>query len=84
MSRAVIGGGLSLLFAITAYSMTDAPGGGLVGAATGLGVAIVFMQNSNNQMNQATYIAPAIKQQNQILENSKSKVAIHSDFANMV
>lgn len=47
MSRAVIGGGLSLLFAITAYSMTDNPGGGLVGAATDLGVAIVFLQNSN-------------------------------------
>lgn len=84
MSRAVIGGGLSLLFAITAYSMTDRPSGGLVGAATGLGVAIVFLQNSNNQTNQVPYIAPAINQQSQIPENSNNLVAIHSEFANMV
>lgn len=84
LSRAVIGGGLSLLFAITAYSMTDSPSGGLVGAATGLGVAIVFLQNSDNQTNQANYIAPAINTKKQIPENSNNLVAIHSEFANMV
>lgn len=84
MSRAVIGGGLSLLFAITAYSMTDSPGGGLVGAATGLGVAIVFLQNSNNQTNQVPHIARTLNKQHQIPESSKNLVAIHSDFATMV
>lgn len=84
MSRAVIGGGLSLLFAITAYSMTDNPGGGLLGAATGLSVAIVFLQNSDNQINRANRIAPAMHTQNQFPKNSKNLVAIHSDFATMV
>lgn len=84
MSRAVIGGGLSLLFAITAYSMTDSPGGGLVGAATGLGVAIVFLQNSDNQIVRDTHILPAINTTNQIPEKSKDLVANHSEFANMV
>lgn len=84
MSRAVIGGGLSLLFAITAYSMTDNPGGGLVGAATGLGVAIVFLQNSNNQLNQDPHNNSAVNKKPQIPHNSKKLVAIHSEFANMV
>lgn len=84
MSRTVIGGGLSLLFAITAYSMTNNPGGGLVGAATGLGVAIIFMQNSKNQINQLPYIARTLNKQHQIPENSNNLVAIHSEFANMV
>lgn len=84
LSRAVIGGGLSLLFGITAYSMTDNAGGGLVGAATGLGIAYAFMQETEHQENVIRHLPPASNSQQPLRENSSNQVAIHSDFVNLV
>jgi len=47
-SRAVIGGTLALLGAITAHSMTDSGIAAGLGAGAGLGIAIYFYQNFNN------------------------------------
>ncbi len=48
-TRAVIGGTLALLGAITAHSITDSGMAAGLGAGAGLGIAIYFYTNANNQ-----------------------------------
>lgn len=79
-SRAVIGGTLALLGAITAHSITDSGIAAGLGAGAGLGIAIYFYQNfnvmRNNQVNNRMNWKALTQSSGKEVERSK----IHSGY----
>lgn len=79
-TRAVIGGTLALLGAITAHSITDSGIAAGFGAGAGLGIAIYFYKNFNNSSDNQNFISPGGQTTPQNSEKSQIKPLIYSGY----
>jgi len=79
-SRAVIGGTLALLGAITAHSITESGIAAGLGAGAGLGIAIYFYQNFNSNSNNQKYIISEWQSSPEKFEKPIIKPQINSGY----
>jgi hypothetical protein len=79
-SRAIVGGALAILGAITAHSVTDSGIAAGFGAGAGLGIALYFYKNSKN-VKPESFITPSLpKQPPTFLEKSTRKTLVQSGY----
>jgi hypothetical protein len=79
-SRAIVGGALAILGAITAHSVTDSGVAAGLGAGAGLGIALYFYKNTKNVNTESFITKPLPEQSPTNSENYNSRMLANSGY----